>query len=162
MRQRIRNKDFGFTIVELLVVLALVAAIAVVAGINLFGNRNKTDLASATQDIVASLRQAQSNAMSQNQNTAWGVYFNNATNTTPFFALISSSTYQTSTVAGQYPLPKSVLYDTATLASGASTTISFAQVTGFASASKTIRIYIGSQSSLSSTISIASSGAVSY
>ena len=157
------RSERGFTMIELIIVVALVAAVAVIAATNLFGSKSKDDLTNASQSIAASLREAQSNAMSEEQGTAWGVYFNNATTTTPFFALISSSTYATSVVVGgTHPLPASVAYDTATLASGASTTESFSLLTGLASASMTIRVYVQNTPSLSSTISIASSGAVSY
>ncbi|MGC9599357.1 MAG: prepilin-type N-terminal cleavage/methylation domain-containing protein [Minisyncoccia bacterium] len=153
----------GFTLIELLVTVALfVALIALLSTANLFGSRNKADLNGATEDIAALLREAQSDSMAQEQGVSWGVHLENATATTPFYALFASSTYAKSAIVGYYPLPSSVAYVTATLASGAAINITFSQVTGAASVATSVGLYSRGTASLSSTISVASSGAVSY
>jgi hypothetical protein len=100
--------------------------------------------------------------MAQKQSVSWGVHLENTTSPAPFYALFSSSTYSASVIMGSYPLPSAVVYDTSTIAVGASVNITFAQVTGLASVSTNIRLFIPNQSALSSTISVASSGAISY
>ncbi len=153
----------GFTLIEIVITIALLAALIVLLNTaNLFGGRNEADFNSATKNIAALLREAQSDSMAQEQSVSWGVHLENATATTPFYALFASSTYATSAIMGYYPLPSSVAYATATLASGAAIDITFSQITGTASVSTSIGLYSRGTASLSSTISVASSGAVSY
>lgn len=151
----------GFTLVEIIAAVVLfVAFIVLVTTANFWGGRNKADLDGAAKNVAALLREAQSDAMAQEQGVAWGVHFANTA--APFYALFASSTYATSAIVGYYPLPATVAYVTATLASGASMDITFSQITGAASASTSIGLYSRPMTSLSSTIFVASSGAVSY
>ena len=108
LRQRTTAKrsDKGFTLVELLVVVAIIATIGVVSIMNLQGSRNGTDFNNTTKQIGSILRQAQSQAASDYQGVPWGVHFANTT--TSFYALFSSSTYSSATVANRYLLPSSV------------------------------------------------------
>lgn len=157
----------GFTLVELIVVFGIMIAVSAVLFANLAGRRSDADLTSATQEVATLLRQAQSDAMAQANNTqatdvAWGVHFANATNTTPFYALFTGS-YAASTTAGYYALPPTVAYQTSTLAAGATLDVIFTPITGVSSVSTSIGFYMPKESTaFSSTISIASSGAVSY
>lgn len=151
----------GFTLIELLLTVGIIVLITGVAFLNLSPRRNAADLSNTAGQITAFLREAQNNAMAQAQGVAWGVYFSNVTSTAPFYALFSSS-YSTSTTVSYARLPATVAYATSTLAVGATTSITFSQVVGTASASTTIGVYFISQSSQSSTISVASSGRVSY
>lgn len=150
----------GFTLVELLVTAALIVVIGVVALVNLGGKRNDTNVVAAAQQVATLLRQAQSDSMAQEGDVSWGVHFANSTNTTPFYALFSGS-YATGTIVGRYHLPATVAYRTSTLASGATLDIIFSQVSGAASASTSIGLYMPN-TAFSSTISVASTGAVSY
>lgn len=153
----------GFTLLELLVVIALIIISAAVAYVSLAGKRSAADLTATTQQIGSLLRQAQNDAMTQKYDVAWGVHFSNATATAPFYVLFTTS-YSTATVVGSpYLLPPTVSYVTSTLNSGATLNIIFSSITGTASASTSIGLYMPEQSvALSSTISIASSGSVSY
>jgi type II secretory pathway pseudopilin PulG len=152
----------GFTLVELILVLGIMIAVAAVVFANLAGRRSDVDITSATQQVATLLRQAQSDAVEQESGAAWGVRFSNATNTVPFYALFSGS-YSTATVAGYYPLPSTVAYQTSTLASGATLDIIFSPISGAASVATSVGFYMPKQNTaFSSTISVASSGNVSY
>jgi len=155
-------KKNGFTLIELIVTLAIITVVSVVMFTSLFGWKNQTDLVNVTKQVGALLREAASNAMTQENGTAWGVHFDNATNTTPFYALFASSTYSTSSVIGSYPLPASVGYLTSTFPVGSTEDIAFDPVSGDASASTSIGLYLLGDPTQSSTISVASTGAVSY
>lgn len=152
----------AFTLVELLIVVAIVAVIAIVTLTNFFGASKSQNLTGTGSEIVALAREAQSNAMSGYQGTAWGIYFSNATNTKPFYAIISSSTYSTGTVVSQYPLPSDVAFATSTLATGATTTVAFSPVSGATTASTTITIYSVQNPSLVYNITFHAMGQVSY
>jgi prepilin-type N-terminal cleavage/methylation domain-containing protein len=159
----------GFTLVELLVVAVIMMIIGATVVVNLFGRRTDADLTAATQQAATLLREAQSDALAQengatqgSSSVAWGVRFSNATATAPFYALFSGS-YSATTTVGYYSLPSTVSYRTSTLASGATLDIIFSPITGAASASTSIGFYMPKESAaFSSTISIASSGEISY
>jgi type II secretory pathway pseudopilin PulG len=157
----------GFTLVELLVVLGMMIVLGAVVFANLSGKKNNADLTATTQEAGTLLRQAQSDAAFQENNTqandvAWGVHFANATATKPFYALFAGS-YTASTTVGYYVLPSTVAYQTSTLAVGATLDVLFSPITGISSVSTSIGFYMPKENTaLSSTISIASSGAVNY
>jgi prepilin-type N-terminal cleavage/methylation domain-containing protein len=152
----------GFTLIELLVVVALFLILGAVVVVNLAGRRVDTDVVATTKQIATLLRQAQSDSMAQEGGISWGVHFANNTSGRPTYALFKGS-YSTSTIVGQYLLPTSVAYQTSTLASGAALDIIFSQITGAASASTSIGLYMPNENTaFSSTISIASDGEVSY
>jgi prepilin-type N-terminal cleavage/methylation domain-containing protein len=159
-----KNHRQAFTLIELIVTVAIVAIISVVVFTNLRGGNSQADLNSATTEIVASLREAQSQAMSGNEDATWGVYFQNGSGTPSFFAVISSSTYNTSTIISQYPLPPDIAFVTSSLSQGSSLTVSFQPIGGgsFASTTKTIAVYLTSEPSLQEYISVTDEGQVSY
>lgn len=155
----------GFTLVELMLVIAIMAVLAIVVFADLSGRRSKADLTATTQSVETLLRQAQSDAAFQENNAqasgvAWGVHFANATATAPFYALFTGS-YAASTTVGYYVLPSTVSYQTSTLAVGATRDVIFSPITGASSVSTSIGFYMPTESAFSSTIFIASSGAVS-
>ena len=161
VRHRNRSDRRAFTVVELLIVIAIVAVIMLISLPYLFGRRNTGDLKNTAAQIATLLRQAQSASMAQKQGMSWGVHFQNSTTTMPFYALFSSA-YGASSTVGYYPLPGTVAYDTSTLAAGSSLDVIFSQVSGLASASTSIGLYLTSDPSIRSVISVASSGAVSF
>ncbi len=156
---RAKHNKQGFTLIEILIVFAIVILLGIISMVNLQGSKNETDLNDAAKQVVVLLRQAQNQAASGYQGVAWGVHFVNAT--TSFYALFSSA-YSSATVAGQYLLPTTVAFRTSTIPTGSSLDIVFGTLSGAASVSTTIGLYSKVQSSFSSTISVASSGQVSF
>ena len=100
----------------------------------------------ATQQIGVLLRQAQSDAVEQESDVAWGVHFANPTGTAPFYALFTTS-YSAGTVVGTpYLLPTTVAYTTSTLAPGATLDVIFPDSSGASSVSTSIGLYMPGQS----------------
>ena len=155
------NKTSGITIIELVLVIGLVAILGTIFLVNLQGRKSQTELTTTAQQMAALLREAQSRSVAQSSSTIWGVHFENSTSTTPFYALFAG-TYSVSSHAGYYRLPSTVGYATSSIASGASKEITFTQITGTASASTSVSIFSVADINQSSTISVASSGAVSF
>ena len=157
----------GFTLIELLVVFGIMIAVGALVFANLAGKKSNADLTATTQEVGTLLRQAQSDAAEQENNTqandvAWGVHFANATGTAPFYALFTGS-YGASTTVGYYTLPSTVAYQTSTLATGATLDVIFSPIIGASSVSTSIGFYMPKENTVfSSTILIASSGAISY
>ena len=151
----------GLTLIEILIVTALIAIFAGFGLISLLGRRSKTEVESTARQIVGLLREAQSHSMSQSSSTGWGVRFSNATDTVPFYAMFAGSSYAPSGETGHYRLPERVFYVTSTIASGAVKDVSFSQITGAPSTSTTVGI-VGFGGTISSTISISSSGLINF
>jgi prepilin-type N-terminal cleavage/methylation domain-containing protein len=152
----------AFTLIELVIVVAIIAAVSMFTFLLFSGRRNAEDLTTVKQQIAAMVREAQSRSALEYQNVSWGVYFSNSTATAPFYALFYSF-YSSATTAAYYRLPASVAYVTSSLPSGGTSTVMFAQISGLASASTSVSLRSLSQPNLASaTISISSSGAVSF
>jgi type II secretory pathway pseudopilin PulG len=147
--------------VEIMLVAGLMVVFSLVAILNVSGRKSRAELDSTVQQMAALLREAQSRSVSQASSTSWGVYFHNSTATAPYYTLFAG-TYSTSSQMSFYRLPANIRYVTSSLAAGATRTVTFAQITGLASASTSIRIELATGPALSSTIRIASSGAVSF
>lgn len=152
----------GFTIMELVTIIGMVAVLTTIVVSVLGGRRSQLELDATTQQIATLLREAQGRALTQSQSVSWGVHFENATSLRPFYALFSGA-YSTSTRSGYYPLPVGVGYVTSSIAAGGTKEIAFSQLTGLAVASDSVSLYlVNSNPVRSSTIAVSSSGAVSY
>jgi len=162
----IPNSSNGFTLIELLIATTIVAIAAVVGIINLSNYRARSDLNHAGQEIVTFLRDAQSRSISQEATSTqgsggrWGVHFENPATSTDFYDLFWGAVYTTGTVVSRATLPASVQFDIP--ASGSSSTIVFAPLTGLPNATTTIKISSVSSAAVSSTITVNSNGQIQY
>jgi type II secretory pathway pseudopilin PulG len=152
----------AFTLIELLVVFAIVAVIGIVTFFNLNGGKQSTDVSATGQQMVALANEAQSRAASQNQNSVWGIHFANSTNTAPFYALFTGSSYSTATTQSYYRLPATVAYATSTVPSGSSVDVTFSPVSGHPSSPATITIVSTQNPSIVENVLVNSVGLVSY
>ena len=151
----------GFGMIEIALAAALAIVLAIIIAPSFLGRRSSMELDGASGQIAALLREAQSRSAAGDRGSSWGVHFENTTATRPFYALFRG-VYGTSTVAGLYSLPSAVGFSTSTLGSGSSTEIVFARISGLPSASFKISMFLLSDSRRSSTVRVATSGAVSY
>jgi prepilin-type N-terminal cleavage/methylation domain-containing protein len=129
----------GFTLIEILVVVAILSTVSLVTFLGFFGRKRATDLSSVNSQIVAVLHEAQNRSMTQYQGSAWGVHFESGTSTFSFYALFHDA-YSTTTVADRYVLPSDTQFASSTIPAGTSLDIVFAQITGIPSASTTITV----------------------
>jgi len=120
----------GFTFIEVLLVVGITVIISLVSVLALSGWRRQYDLNTTAQKIATLLKDAQSKAMTQESGTAWGVYFNNSTSTSPYFALFKSTAYSTATQVEYFTLPSSLVFNSSTLPAGATSSIVFRQISG--------------------------------
>ncbi|GEM_PF-745504 len=140
------SRKKGFTLIEIAVVMGIVVLLSVVGLGSLFNRRSRVDLDNTTRQIVALLREAQSRSAAQENGTIWGVHFDNAATTT-FYALFKTS-YNASNTVGSYPLSTVVRFSTASIPSGRTLDITFAQISGNPSTSTplTLELFSGSRS----------------
>jgi prepilin-type N-terminal cleavage/methylation domain-containing protein len=155
----LKNKK-GFTLAELLIVIVIIMLIIVFVYLSLFRRKGVSELYSTRDQMIALLREAQNNAISQKQDSEWGVYFSNLTSTPPFYSLFYGTTYSTSTSLKKYNLPNNVRYATIEEA-----TVYFNKITGLPQTSTTISIlleyYVG-QVITSTTVNISPNGLISF
>ncbi len=151
----------GVTMVELMVSMAILGVLVFVATTVLIGRKSFSELDTATRQMTALLRDAQSRSIAQSSSTSWGVHFENSSGSTPFYSLFASS-YSTSTRENYASLPVSVGYVSSSIAIGSSTDIVFNQMTGSVATSASVRIYLLSNPAASSTISVSASGLVDW
>jgi prepilin-type N-terminal cleavage/methylation domain-containing protein len=181
----------AFTLVELLMTIAIAVVLGVVVFASYSGKKNGTDLSSTTQEIVALLHQAQSRTVAGDQNGTtgngfWGVELINGTGTvTPFFSLFyatSTARLASASLVGHYFLPGTVSYTTSSIAAGGTLNVYYSNglsaggnispgvyelCNGYTCPVGTSTIIIGlympfQKPVLSSTISILPTGEVSY
>jgi len=164
MKKKERLLRFGFTSIEILIVIVIIALLAGISIVNLAGRRSRTELIGTTQQIVALLREAQSRSVNQASSSSWGVHLENSTATSPFYALFANS-YSSSTHIGYYRLSRMVQYATSSLSLGSSTDVMFSQLNGVPLASTSITLELvsgGGPASMSSTIRVNMNGSVEY
>jgi len=154
-----KSKTFGFTMLELLIVIGITAVLAGV-GISSYVNQQRAKLLDSTaQEIVGYLRYVQQKSMAQEQSLQWGVHFDNPTSGQDSYALYTGTTYSSS-IETKY-LPSGIIFTTP--ATGNSINISFNKLTGTSATSTTQSITIKSiVTNSTSTISVSGQGLISY
>lgn len=155
----------GFTLIELLITTAILAVLAVVGSVSLFGYYSRQNLELTADEIIAFARDAQNRSFSQQDGNGdgegdqWGLRFTNATATQDYIELFSGPTYATGTISSAYSLRVSTQFTDPS--QGNSKDVVFSKITGYPDASSTIKIASISNSSVSTTISIDGKGIIS-
>jgi len=157
----------GFSLVEIIIVISLIAVLASIALINLSGHSRAIELDTTIQRIVAIMNQARDRSIAQEYDEAWSVEFRRAGDSCPdddnYFSLLFGG----SAIESRYSLPRGVVYDVTSTFGGASVCqklIDFNIISGLPvnSASATVKIYLASNPGVSSTISASSLGVINY
>lgn len=149
------KKNEGFTLIEIFVSLSILVLI----GSGLFfllKNQASGSLQSNAEIISARLSEAQSRAIAGVSGNTWGIHVDNVIATSSFYGLFEGTTYTTTTY--QYQISNAVEFQTP--ASGASSTISFARLTGRINATSTIVIRLKSNTSETKTITVSPTGEI--
>lgn len=157
----------GFSLIELLIVIALIMILILVIFSNFYKRKSTLDLDLTTKQIASILNEARSRAISQDKDSQWGVYFANSTSTQPFYALFYSTYYSTSTTVKKYTLPNFIYYSTSSIPLGGSLTVLFQKLSGdlqTGALSKTINLNLIQNGIViaSSSININQVGRISY
>lgn len=148
--------------IELLIVIGVIAALAFISVTTLVGRRSRVELDNTSRKIVATLREAQSRSAAQEGGTIWGVHFDNATS--PAFYALFKTSYNASNTVSRYPLSANVRYATSSVSSGGTLDITFAQISGIPSTSTaiTVELFTGGGGSGGPSVSRSGSGKIFF
>lgn len=157
---RFKLSNGGFTLVELIVTVSVVAILAVIGVANYVGLRNREVLESQIDEIVADMRWTAARSRAQEGGNQWGIRFTNpAGDNNDFYEIWSGTSYTSGTVYKRVSLPSGLRF-TDPAASSTKDTI-FSKATGLPTATSTIVVQSVSTGG-SGTISLDAQGQVDY
>lgn len=156
---RLLNNRKGITFIEILLTMMILGMLAVIVAPSLLNYYRQSQLAHDNALIAATLRDAQSRAISQENGTSWGVYFvNQDVSSTYYYKLFYGSSYALGTVISTTYLSGIVAFGNPS--SSSTKEIVFSQLTGLPAAANTTTIQFISNSSVQRGVSINSSGLI--
>lgn len=151
----------AFTLIELLIVIAIISVLAIVGVMNLVSHRQERDLNFTVQEIITVLRNAQDRSIAQEEGSRWGIYFNNPTGgSNDFYELFKGVSYAGGTVASKIFLRSNIQFDIPS--SNSFSTVIFTPITGLPNALATVKISLIGKPTSSSTIIINTNGEIQY
>ncbi len=174
MNSKKERKKNGFTLIELIIVMAIMAILIGMTFLNLFPQKRLKEFDTTVEKIVSLLNTAREKSRFQDSGLAWRVGLGNpfCSSTQPFFGLYDEYSL---TTKGKYVLPESVGISSPDFNNSSSSCssyfgydkifIKFTSSQGFlvgSSASATFSIFVKSNPNISSTISVSSIGVVSF
>jgi len=125
---KIQKLSCGFTLIEILVTLAM-TAVAITAGLLILGGYNTgKNLKSEGDQLTAALQNARQNSIAQQNGARWGVHFSNTTSTQSY-SLFRGLSYASGTIANTYALRGSIQFGNPSVSSTIDTI--FNPITGY-------------------------------
>ncbi len=153
-------KERGFTLIEILISLSIVAVISVIGFMNLTGTREKTAVDLEVEKVASFLKAVRDRAITAQDDSSWGVRFvNNVSDDDVCYSFKGLSFSSSSIVEIKYFSKKTQL---AIPPAGSSTDIVFIKRTGEVLATSTIRIQSRTNPNLYGDININPRGLVNY
>lgn len=150
-----RKLQRGFSLIEILIVIAIIAVIATIAVVSLKSFQKSRNLDLAGEEIINTLRLAQSKTLASEGAQSFGVYFSN-----PQFILYEAGTGQIPPSGETHSLSLGIIISQVNL-SGGNQAVEFERLTGLASSTGSIKIELSDDSSKNKFIYIDSSGTIS-
>ncbi len=153
------SKSYGFSLVELLIVVAITVSLSLAFAPSLFSSRNKQVLINNTNRIVADLRATSERAKDQESGNGWWITFYNPSGADNDYYDIFYGTYPVGTFSSRIALPTGINFGNPS--NGVNKDIVFSKATGLPTVSSTIAIY---STSITHTgiINISTSGKIDF
>lgn len=149
----------GFTLVEVLLVVAITAILATITLAFSYGIRSRKDLDLAVNSVAAVVRDAQQKSITQEDMTKWGVHLGR--NSISIYDLFKD-VYAAANILSAYQLPHGVEFNNGDWG-GTTHDITFTQVDGLPTGGQhVIIIQLTDDSTIQRQITISNNGTVSY
>lgn len=156
----------GFTLIEIILVIAVGVILLAVGALSLTGLRSARTLETETQQLVAVLQASQEKAAGQDMGSRWGVYFDITAERNAYFLFQVDEDLQATPEYGDIP---GAILDSHTLSpgltlvleNGVTSSLIFAKGTGRPTAAATITVTSGSEETAKNVI-ITAQGRISY
>ena len=134
------NNKNGFTLVELLVVIALTATLATFFFFNLSGYNVSNSLQRVGESVAAALRSTRQKSLSQENGLRWGMHFSNSS-TGQTYTIFGGQNFASSTFKNAYTLRSGILFGNPPASS--SLDVIFDPITGVISQNQIISLIDG-------------------
>lgn len=152
------SRRAGFTLLELVIVVAIMSILAAVGFVSLSGFRGKQNLKKTTDEVVAAIIGTQKRSISQDAGKRWNMRFSNTTSSGSQFVVFSGLSYATSAVDRAYGLGRNMQFSEPS--TGNLFDATFAPITGALPSKKTISIVTGKSDGLVGDIVLNTAGRV--
>lgn len=144
----------GFTLLEVVIVVAILALIGATALVSFSNSRRVRDLTTSGGNVLSVLRLAQSKALASEDNSQWGVKLE-----TGQFILFRGTSFASATSTKSYSLPIAIEIANINLSGGGQEVV-FKKLTGTTDQSGTFDVRISGSSANTFSITIDGSGKV--
>ena len=147
----------GFTLIELLLVIAIVAVLATVSFVSISSYGVSNTLQRTGEEVAAAFRNTRQRSMSQENGTAWGMHFSNATSGDTYTSFGGTS-YTSSTSRNAYTLGNGISFGNPPTSTSAD--ILFNPLTGYPNQSQIVSLIDGRHDGLVYDVAVNSLGSV--
>ena len=144
----------GFTLVEVLIAIAVITILGGIGVVSFNASRNVRDLTTSAQNMISIIRVAQSKTLAGENDSSWGVHLQ-----TNQITLFAGDTFAASTFTQAYALPPSIEITNIALTGGGSDII-FQRVTGQTNQNGTFALDVIASPSNLFSVTIDSSGKI--
>lgn len=160
-KPKILNRNRGFTLIELVLVIAILSILAGIFITSFISAQKRSELDNSSQQIIAILKLAQNKTLASEQNSQYGVSFNTAASPHQYILFKGVNYVSRETSYDQvYSLPKTLGFFGVSLDGGSE--VVFEKLTGTAKQSGNITLRLKTDISQSKTIYISNSGTVGF
>lgn len=153
-----KNKLFikklkGFTLIELIITISIIAVLGVIASINLVGYREVRILDSAAKVAEAAVKSAQQKAISQENASQWGVNFVRQGIAPDYYNIYYGTSSATGIITAITTIPSSVRINM-------TTDLIFSKLKGSIPQQTVIVLYLASNPNINRVITVAGNGVI--
>ena len=144
----------GFTLLEIVVSIAILILIASAASVSFSNSRNVRELTTASQNVLSILRTAQSKTLAGEENSQWGVHIEQTQ-----VVLFRGVSYAGAGFTEAYPLPSTIEIANISLA-GSGSDIIFKRIEGTTDETGIFELRVKSDTAKTFSVTVESSGKV--